>query len=170
MPSLYVCSLSRLPETAASIRPSHLITLATPGTVVERPAAIPAERHLTINLSDIVAPLDGHVLPETAHVERFLSFVFAWERQAPLLIHCYAGISRSTAAAFIAACALCPARDEAELARELRGLSPSATPNARLVQLADAHLGREGRMVAAIAAIGRGEEAFEGNPFRLTLA
>ena len=58
--------------------------------------------------------------------------------------------------------------DEAELAARLRKASPSATPNARLVAIADAMLGRDGRMREAIAGIGRGADAFEGTPFRLT--
>ena len=41
--------------------------------------------------------------------------------------------------------------------------------NKRLIEIADAVLGREGRMVDAIRAIGRGEDAFEGVPFRLPL-
>ena len=84
-------------------------------------------------------------------------------------MQCYAGISRSTAAAYIAACALAPERDEAEVARALRDASPSATPNALFVAIADRMLGRGGRMVAAIAEIGRGADAFEGEPFRLAL-
>ena len=39
--------------------------------------------------------------------------------------------------------------------------------NARLVAVADDILGRNGRMVDAIAAIGRGADAFEGTPFHL---
>ena len=73
-------------------------------------------------------------------------------------------------AAFIAACALAPKRDEFTIARRLRAASPTATPNARLVALADAALGRNGRMNEAVAAIGRGEECFEGTPFTLELA
>jgi predicted protein tyrosine phosphatase len=102
-------------------------------------------------------------------VEEFLAFLSAWDRTRPLVLHCYAGISRSTAAAYIAACALHPDRDEAELAQRLRRLSPSATPNRRLVAVADEVLGRDGRMVAAIAAIGRGADAFEGEPFCLAI-
>ena len=58
-----------------------------------------------------------------------------------MVIHCFAGVSRSTAAAFIAACALAPKRDEFDVARALRAASPTATPNARLVALADRALG-----------------------------
>jgi hypothetical protein len=66
-------------------------------------------------------------------------------------------------------CALNPHRDEASIAQELRRASPTATPNIRIVSLADRLLGRDGRMVAAIETIGRGTMALEGNPFRLEL-
>jgi predicted protein tyrosine phosphatase len=84
-------------------------------------------------------------------------------------VHCYAGISRSTAAAFVAVCALVPDRDEEEIAYDLRQRSPSATPNRLIVEIADRMLGRDGRMARAIASIGRGEDAFEGTPFVLDL-
>ena len=170
MPTLHVCPLSRLPETVAATGASHLVTLATLGSTVERPAAIRPEHHLRVGFSDIVAPMEGHLPPGEAHVRAFLDFIDAWPREKPMVIHCYAGISRSTAAAFAAACALRPDRDEAELARELRRLAPSATPNRLFVEIADRLLGREGRMSAAIAGIGRGAEAFEGTPFQFTLA
>jgi predicted protein tyrosine phosphatase len=98
-----------------------------------------------------------------------LRFVHSWDRAAPMLIHCFAGVSRSTAAAYIAACALAPERDELEIARALRAASPTASPNAHLVALADDALGRGGRMKKAIAEIGRGEECSEGVPFTLEL-
>jgi predicted protein tyrosine phosphatase len=109
------------------------------------------------------------VLPSDVHVTALLEFVKRWDRKAPMLIHCYAGVSRSTAAAFIAACALSPDRDEHEIAAAIRRNSPTATPNSRLVALADAMLQRNGRMKAAIAHIGRGADCFEGPPFALEL-
>jgi len=170
MPTLHVCPLSRLHETVATARASHVVTLMGAGAEVQRPATVAAERHLFIGVSDILEPLDGHVLAAAEHVERLLAFVRAWDRGSPLVFHCWAGISRSTAAAYLAACALAPERDEAAIALTLRKASPSATPNARLVALADDILGRRGRMVESIRAIGRGAEAMEGTPFSLTLA
>lgn len=167
MPTLHVSSLSRLHETVAAVGASHVVTLINANTVVERPPSIAPERHLFLGMSDIVVAVDGHILPADDHLTRFLRFVEAWDQAAPLVIHCWAGISRSTAGAYIAACALNPALDEDELAASLRAASPSATPNARLVALADDRLGRSGRMTRAIAAIGRGEDAFEGKPFTL---
>ena len=170
MPRIHVCSLARIDETVAATGARSLVTLLNPGTPVARPAAIAAERHLYIGVADIIEAQLGHVLPAEAHVHALLDFAGAWDRAEPLLIHCYAGVSRSTAAAFIAACALRPERDESEIARALRAASPTATPNARLIALADAALGRGGRMNDAVAAIGRGAECFEGEPFALELA
>lgn len=169
MPTLHVSSLSKLHETVALTRASHIVTLINQSTAVERPASILADRHLFIGMSDIVAPMDGHILPGETHLGQLLDFVRAWDRAQPMVIHCWAGISRSTAAAFITACVLNPGRDEADVAIALRKASPSATPNARLVEIADRALARDGRMVAAIARIGRGADAFEGTPFRLDI-
>jgi predicted protein tyrosine phosphatase len=169
MPTLHVCSLARLHDTVAAAGASHMVTLINAATAVERPACIAEDRHLFLGVSDIVDPLDGHILPAAEHVERLVEFVTAWPREQPLVIHCWAGISRSTAAAFIAACALGPHRPEVEIARALRRASGIATPNRRLVAVADDLLGRRGRTVDAVERIGRGREAMEGEPFMLRL-
>ena len=162
MPRLHVCSLARIHETVALTGARSLVTLISPGTAVTRPAEIEPHRHRYIAVSDIVMPLPGQVAPERVHVDDLLDFVRDWDRAEPMVIHCYAGVSRSTAAAFIAACALNPARDEFTIARAIRAASPTATPNARL--------DRGGRMSAAVAEIGRGEDCFEGVPFVLEFA
>lgn len=169
VPRIHVCPLSRLPETVRASGARSLVTLINEGTPVKRPPAIAADKHLVIALSDIVVEEPGHTLPNESHVETLLDFVRKWDQAEPLLIHCWAGVSRSTAAAFIAACALRPQRDEALIARAVRTNSPTATPNSRLIAIADAKLGRNGRMVAAIAQIGRGRNCFEGAPFALEL-
>lgn len=169
MPRIHVCSLARLEETVAASGSEHVLSVLGAHAEVERPARIAPQRHRIVRVSDIVAPNPGQILPTQAHIAEILDFVRGWERAAPMTIHCYAGVSRSTAAAYIAACALRPDLDEAGLARLLRARSPSATPNALFVALADAMLAREGRMVAAIAAIGRGVDCYEGAPFHLDL-
>ena len=170
MPTLHVCPLSRLHATVAETRASHVVSLMGAGAEVPRLMGISAERHLFIGVSDILEPLDGHVLAGAEHMEQLLAFVRAWGRGSPLVLHCWAGISRSTAGAYIAACALAPERDEAAIALDLRKAAPSATPNARFVALADEILGRRGRMVDAIRSIGRGADAMEGTPFMLQLS
>ena len=107
-------------------------------------------------------PIDGYTPPAEEHVDELIDFVQRWDRRAPLVMHCYAGISRSTAGAFITACALNPGRDEAAIAQALRRSSPTAMPNIMLVSHADRMLGRNGRMIAAIEAIGPGMPALGG--------
>jgi predicted protein tyrosine phosphatase len=169
MARILVCPLSKVELIAARSGAGALVTLLNPPLEPPRLPAIPPERHLVLGVSDIVAALDGHVLPEQGHVESLLDFLRRWEQSRPLLIHCYAGVSRSTAAAYIALCAL-TTMSEIEIARELRRLSPSATPNPRLVALADALLSREGRMTRAIESIGRGQDCFEGEVFCMETA
>jgi predicted protein tyrosine phosphatase len=169
MGRIHVCSLARVPETVRSTGARSLITLIDSGTAVSRPTEISADRHLLVAVSDIVKQMDGHILPSDVHVGELLDFVRQWDRADPILIHCFAGVSRSTAAAFIAACALSPHRDENDFAQAIRRHSPTATPNARLVAVADAILQRRGRMSAAVEKIGRGDDCFEGVPFALEL-
>lgn len=166
---IHVCSLARLHETVERTGARHVISLINGGTVFTRPSNVDPTNHLFLGLNDIVEEMEGLVAPAEHHMHELLDFVRAWPREAPLVIHCYAGISRSTAAAYATLCALMPERDEAELAQDLRRASPTATPNARLIALADAALRREGRMVRAIAEIGRGGDAYEGEPFSLPL-
>lgn len=170
MPEIHVTSLARLHDTVTRTGARHVVTLINAATVVERPASILPDRHLFIGVSDITAPLEGHIMPGEEHVNRLLDFVQQWDRMHPMVIHCWAGISRSTAAAFITTCALAPHRDEMRIARIIREASPSATPNPALVAAADRILKRQGRMVAAIQSIGRGADAYEGHPFHLPLA
>ena len=169
MPRLHVCPLSRVDETVARSGARSMVSLINLGAPVACPPEIAEDRRLFIGMSDISAPMQGHVAPDLRHVESLLAFVRAWDRAAPLLIHCWAGVSRSTAAAFVAVCALAPARAEGDVARAIREASPTATPNARFVAIADAHLGRDGRMIEAVASIGRGADCFEGAPFSLAI-
>jgi predicted protein tyrosine phosphatase len=166
---IHVCSLARLHETVADTGARHLVSLIGDEDRIDRPSTITAENHLWLRLHDIAAPLDGYVMPEEEHIANLLAFVLRWDRRAPLVVHCYAGISRSTASAFASVCALSPHRDEHAIARALRTASPTATPNSRIVSLADHLLGRSGRMIAAVETIGRGVTAAEGTPFRLDL-
>lgn len=185
MNRIHVSSLARVEDTLAATGATHVMTLLGPSLVIERPAAIAADRHVRIGVSDIVAgddgrmlpehERDGHILPEEHHVLQIIDFARGWDQlgrsadasRGPLLIHCYAGVSRSTAAAYMSVLALDPDRDEMELAQELRRLSPTASPNPRLIAIADRVLRREGRMIAAIRSIGRGVDCFEGVPFAL---
>src|SRR5262249_18300713 len=112
-------------------------------------------------------PLAECVAPNADHVARIIAFAQAWGGEGHMVVHCWAGISRSTAAAFTALCAINPDAPEEAIAFALRRASPTAYPNRLFIRLADEALARDGRMVRAIEAIGRGEIAGEAVPFWL---
>jgi predicted protein tyrosine phosphatase len=169
VPRIHVCSLSRIADVTEATGARSLVTLVNRDIRVARPAAIAPERHLHVAISDICEAMDGHVLADDGHVNGLIHFVRAWDRAEPLVINCFAGVSRSTAAAYISACALNADANETEIAQRLRRASPTATPNAHLIALADRILARDGRMNAAIKQIGRGAECLEAEPFALEL-
>lgn len=169
MPYLVVSPLSRIAQTAVAHAARDMVSLMGRNHDFHRPAVIDANRHLTIDVNDIEVERHGLIVPQEAHVERLIGHARSWDRRTPLLIHCWMGISRSPAAALICALALNPDQDDDLLARRLREASPFATPNARLIGIADEMLRRDGRLIRAVHAIGRGADAFEGLPFSLTL-
>jgi predicted protein tyrosine phosphatase len=164
---IHVCSLQRLAETVEATGARRVVTLIDIGTPVTRPSSIPVEHHLHLEIHDICLPLEGCIHPQQHHVERLLDFVLAWDQAAPLVVHCYAGISRSSAAAFVAACTVHPDRDELAIAQALRSASATACPNRLIVSLADRLLGREGRMVKAVDSIAPHTPCLSALPFRL---
>jgi predicted protein tyrosine phosphatase len=164
--TLIVCGLSEVERLIAERRPSHLVTLLDPASMIETPAGLAAQRHLRVGVNDIAEPMEGLVLPGERVVTDLIAFARDWDEAAPMLIHCWAGISRSTAAAFTIACERSAPGKEAAIARALREAAPHAYPNRRIVALADDLLGRRGRMVDAVEAIGLGDFAM-GFPFDL---
>src|SRR5256885_15978724 len=166
---LHVCSLAALPETVRATGASHILTVMANANQVQRPASVLEANHLKVSMDDITEQMDGFIAPSDTHIEQVLNFVRSWDRSAPLVVHCYAGISRSSASAFAAACMLNPHRDEISIARRIRAASPIASPNRLIVSLADRALGREGRMLRALDEMGPGSMIVEGRPFRIDL-
>jgi len=165
--TLIVCPVSVLDEVIAEHAPSRVVTLLSDELMIETPENVEPHRHLRLFMNDIDQPMDGYEPPNAGHVERLIEFVDVWEKDRPIVIHCWAGISRSTAAAYAALCHLNPDASEDDLAWLMRRASPMASPNRMIVRLADEFLGRSGRMVEAIAAIGRGRETWENEVFSL---
>jgi predicted protein tyrosine phosphatase len=167
--TLLVCPLSQVETARALHHPSHLISLLSPASAAETWPLTDDATHLRLAFHDIAEPREGLTAPDAALVADLLAFSADWDATQPMLVHCWAGVSRSTAAAFIIACQYAPERSERRIAQALRAAAPYATPNPLMVSLADATLNRAGRMSAAIAEIGRGADAFEGALFELPL-
>jgi predicted protein tyrosine phosphatase len=164
---IIVCSLAEAQKQIDTHGAKQAITILDPDTPMQPFRGLAPGRHLRLDFHDITEEEPGLLHPEEKDARRLLDFIRSWDRNSPLLIHCWAGISRSTATAFSALCVLRPNAPERDLARELREASPTATPNRLIITHMDRMLGRDGRMLQAVADIGRGAPAFEGTPFIL---
>lgn len=163
---IWVSSLAAAPGLAQQHKPERIVSLLSPYDSFPVFDGHRPDLHLQVAIHDIADDIGDWQAPGASDAERVIEFVQAWGQTAPLLIHCWAGISRSSASAFIAACVHNPDIDEEEIAWAIRDASPTASPNLRLVAHADALLQRAGRMSKAVEAIGRpGYAGVDATPF-----
>jgi predicted protein tyrosine phosphatase len=130
-------------------------------------AAFGPHHRLALRFHDIIEPRPDCLAPKRADVERLLAFGRELTR-APdphLLIHCHAGVSRSTASAALILAQASPDRPARVVFDAITAIRPRAWPNLRILEFGDALLGRNGEIVAAAAAVYRGvierDPAFE---------
>ena len=171
MSEIVVSPLSRIAEMAVRHKSREMVTLIAKEQAFHRPAVISADRHLTLQMNDITFKgNDKLIAPDDVHVQTLIDFAREWDQSAPLLVHCWMGVSRSPAAAIIVALAVKPDEDDAILAARLRTVSPFATPNARIIEIGDRLLGRNGALISAVKAIGRGADTDGNVPFVFPLS
>lgn len=154
---LSVCGKHELHEFAGDFL-THLLSLEDPETPKETPRWFKGP-HRQLLFHDVESPqeavMTGATAPTRENVAEILRFgrqclEASRKRQVHLLVHCFAGISRSTAASFaLAAQALGPGR-AGEALEYVRLARPEAMPNALIVQHADHLLARGGEMVRAL--------------------
>ncbi len=159
---LTVCGLDDL-ESHADSGVTHVLSILDPDRE-DHPAfaRYGDPRRLTLRFHDEIEPGPGVVLPERDDVEAIL----AWGREAfaaapgrdgagegHMLVHCHMGISRSTAAMTMLLAQAHPEDSEAEIVERVRVIRPIAWPNLRMTEMADAILGRAGRLTAAAATL-----------------
>jgi predicted protein tyrosine phosphatase len=168
--TIIVCPMSHAADIARQRAPSHVVSLLDPGASFPILEGYSDHQRLMLGIHDIEVEMSGFDFLNDTHMHAILDYVAGWDRTDPMLIHCFAGISRSTATAFITACLHNPDADEHQIALALREASPTASPNRRFIALADAALQRDGRMSKAIESIGRGAswlDIGEARPFVL---
>jgi predicted protein tyrosine phosphatase len=157
-------------ETIEKYRPTHMVSLLSPESMIDTPQEIESPNHLRLGLSDIAAPSKGQSLPEAEHVRELIAFGRNWDGRTPLLVHCWAGISRSMAAAFILMCDRAESGAEYAIAKKIRARAAHANPNRLLIRLADRALDRDGRMIDAVEDMGAAKFVVEGGPVEFPLA
>lgn len=146
---IHVCGLAALPSLTTELQPTHLVSLLGDDPFPSTPGCVVPDGHLKLHMHDITEPMDGFIVPERAHLESLIEFSHRWQQAGPLVIHCFAGVSRSTAAALIVLCSYNQGR-ERDAARILRERAPHAFPNRRMIDLADDLLTCGGRLREAV--------------------
>lgn len=160
---IHVCSILDVHDFAARLAPHRLVSIIAPDEQPPTPPGLAADTHLRISCHDIVAPTPLEIVPDHRHVKQLIAFAGQWDPDTPMLIHCQAGISRSTAAALVAYAVHFPDTIE-RAAAHLRRTGPHAQPNPLIVALGDELLGLEGRLVAAADAMGLPALVSEAGP------
>ncbi|RAU22963.1 protein-tyrosine-phosphatase [Paramagnetospirillum kuznetsovii] len=156
MPSLLpfpltICGVDELPDHAGR-GVSHVLTILDPGTPdPEHFGEFGPHKRTRWDFHDIVNTQDGQQHPTEHNVRAILDYGTALQDEPVnhLLIHCFMGISRSTATAVILMAQANPGR-EAEAFEHLRDIRPYSWPNSRMIAMADSLLDRKGALVAAM--------------------
>ena len=151
---LTICGLEELDLHSAN-GVSHVLSILDPEW--PEPTAFQAfdpHKRATLYFHDAIEPAPGIVLPEKGDVEAILAFGReVGDDLRHLLIHCHAGISRSTAAMAMILAQAFSHEDEGAIVDRLLRIRPQAWPNSRMIAFADELLGRDGRLSAAVAGI-----------------
>lgn len=164
---IYVCPLARLVETVEQTGAQYVISAINPWSIPSTPQNVADNNHLRLAINDIDTPHGDLVHPERHHIELLVNFAEKWAKDGPLVVHCLAGISRSSASAFIVACALNQSVKETTIAQSLRKASSTAHPNTLMIRLADDLLGRDGRMTAAIERLSPSTATLQAETFSI---
>ena len=98
---------------------------------------------------DIPVPMDDRVAATPEQIQEILAFGATANDRSSILIHCWAGVSRSTAVAYAVLCQAAGPGNEKECLSHLRKIRPQAVPNSLIVTLAEVVLNRKGAMFSA---------------------
>jgi predicted protein tyrosine phosphatase len=154
---LTVCGLDEL-DYHSSRAVTHVLSILDPDwPEPEAFWAYDPHHRTTLHFHDCIEPAPGRVLPEIGHVESILAFGQSLQSGAEvrpdrhLLVHCHAGVSRSTAAMAIILAQVQPTENEDRIFESLTGIRPHAWPNSLMIRHADALLDRRGRLTQALA-------------------
>lgn len=155
LPTITICAASHLRDLAPGSF-THVISIwgaLTPANVATRMQSMFPDARLHVAFfDDVIAESADAVPPRQEQVRELLEFGRSLTAQDSLLVHCLAGISRSSASAFSIACQLAGQGLETTVLDGLVKRHPSIRPNVRITGMADTLLGRNGAMLDAVAA------------------
>ena len=133
---------------------SHVLSILDPEwPIPEAFGAFGEHEKLELRFHDVIEEAPGTLPPREEHVAALLRFGRDLAAEPPpsahLLVHCHAGISRSTATMALVLAQASPRLSAGRIMGEILRLREKAWPNLRLIEMGDAALGRGGELVAA---------------------
>ena len=139
---------------------SHVLSILDPDwPVPEAFSAYGEHARLELRFHDVIEDIPGTVPPNEEHVAGLLAFgrALAAERDGNphLLVHCHAGVSRSTASMALILAQALPRAPARQILGDVVRIRPQAWPSLRIIEIGDAMLARSGELVAAAAAVYR---------------
>ena len=160
-----ICGLDELAGHCA-LGVTHVLSILDPGWPEPEPLRdFELSRRLKLNFHDVIEAEPGWIAPERFDVELLLAFgrslgeiadeAGAEPAATHLLVHCHAGVSRSTAAAILLLAQHEPARPAQNVVGQVIRARPRAWPNLRMIEMGDELLGRDGEIVASVRALYR---------------
>jgi predicted protein tyrosine phosphatase len=148
-----VCGLDELAGHREA-RVSHVLSILDPEwPVPDVFGTFGAHEKLELRFHDVIEKGPGTIVPEPAHIEQLLAFgrILGHEpaTDAHLLVHCHAGISRSSASIALLIAQAMPGRSGDAIFADILRIRPQIWPNLRIIELGDRTLGRNGDLIAA---------------------
>lgn len=152
-----ICGIDEL-AGHCSLAASHVLSILDPEWPVPDAFGTWGEHEkLELRFNDIIAETPGMIAPSADDVAALLAFGrdVVGSRASHLVVHCHAGISRSTASMALILAQAMPAVPADEILSTVHGIREKAWPNLRMIELGDAMLGRGGALAAATSRLHR---------------
>jgi predicted protein tyrosine phosphatase len=162
---LTICGLDELDGQCVS-GITHVLSILDPGWPEPEPLRqFDLNRRLKLNFHDVIEPIAGWIAPERWDVELLLAFGRNLDEETGdgglkpsdthLLVHCHAGLSRSTASAILLLAQREPHRAALDIVSHIIRLRPRAWPNLRIIEIGDELLGRDGEIITSVGMLYR---------------
>ena len=149
---IYISGLATMPKLVHQFDIRDLVSVIDVDAQPPTPPEISPARHHRCMVDDIVESRSEQILPQSEHIADLIEFLHSWDTDTGILIHCMAGVSRSTAVALIAHVLV--TKDPSRSMVALRKAAPYAWPNRRIVSLADSILNLNGQLTLALKELG----------------
>jgi len=140
---VFVCSLDEAGDISRRLRAGLLVSISDPErrTITQVRLGKMRASICPLDFHDIERPAPDMTAPESHHINTAISALRRVPAHRPVLVHCHAGISRSSATALVLATARqlhagkAPAEAVSDAFSQVSAATPHARPNMRIIEI-----------------------------------